>query len=201
MGTALETYAPDGRAMLEVASRDELRRWLADNHDRSSGIWLVNHRKGSGKPRLEYAEVVEELLCVGWVDSKPNTLDAERSLLWVSPRRPRSGWSRINKERVARLEAAGRMTPAGRAAVEAAKANGAWNALDAVEALEVPADLESALDASLAARRNFDAFPPSSKKIILTWIATARRPETRARRVEETVRLAAENRRANHYRQ
>ena len=117
--------------------------------------------------------------------------------MWMSPRKPSSGWSRSNKERVERLEREGLMTDAGRAAVEAAKRNGSWSLLDSVEALEEPDDLAAALNASPAARAHFDAFPPSARKLILTWIATAKREETRLKRIEETTRLAAENIRAN----
>jgi uncharacterized protein YdeI (YjbR/CyaY-like superfamily) len=150
-------------------------------------------------PRMEYGEAVEEALCFGWVDSKPNKLDDERSLLWFAPRKPGTGWSRPNKERVARLIEAGLMAPAGLAKVEAAQADGSWNALDAIEALELPADLDRALAADPAARRYWDAFPRSVKREILEWIAGAKTPSTRARRVDETARLAAENRRANQW--
>lgn len=195
------TTAPDGRPMIQPRTRGALRQWLAEHHASSGGVWLATFKKATGKPRIEYAEIVEEVLSFGWIDSKPNALDDERSLLWISPRKPRSGWSKINKERIARLERLGMMTDAGRAAVERAKANGAWTALDGVEALEIPADLGEALRRNASASRHFEAFPPSSKKIILTWIASAKRPETRERRIAETVELAARNIRANHYRQ
>jgi len=187
--------------MVHAETRDEWRAWLAENHGRPSGVWLATYKKATGKPRIDYEEAVEEALCFGWVDSKSNALDDERSLLWMSPRKPRSGWSRINKERIERLERDGLMTDAGRAVVEEAKRSGSWTSLDAVEALEVPDDLAGALARNAKARKHFEAFPPSSKKIILTWIASARRDETRQRRIAETVRLAERNIRANHYRQ
>ena len=187
--------------MIQPRSRAELRAWLEGNHAASAGVWLATYKKATGKPRLDYDEIVEEALSFGWVDSKPNSLDDERSLLWISPRKPRSGWSRINKQRIEKLEREGLMTEAGRAVVAVAKANGGWTALDGVEALEVPDDLSLALRDNPRAAQNFEAFPPSSKKIILTWIAGAKRPETRAKRVSETVALAAKNIRANHYRQ
>ena len=190
--------APDGRPMVHPKTRREWRAWLARNHAASSGVWLVTYKRETGKPRVEYDEAVEEALCFGWIDSRTNKLDEKRSLLWMSPRKARSGWSRTNKERVERLERQGLMTEAGRAAVATAKENGAWAALDAVEALELPEDLARALAANPKANANYEAFPPSAKKVILTWIASAKRPETRAKRVEETVRLAAENIRANH---
>ena len=190
--------APDNSVHPENAAR--WRAWLEENHGRTEGIWFVNYKKATGKPRLEYDEAVEEALCFGWVDSKSNALDEERSMLWFAPRRPGSGWSGSNKERVERLIAGGRMTPAGLAKIEAAKQDGSWTALDAIEALEIPADLAQALAGYDSAAANFDTFPPSAKKNILTWIATAKKPETRARRVEETARLAEDNVRANEWR-
>jgi uncharacterized protein YdeI (YjbR/CyaY-like superfamily) len=118
-------------------------------------------------------------------------------MLLLTPRKPRSNWSRSNKERVERLTAAGRMQPAGRAAVEVAKARGTWTALDAAQALVEPDDLRAALDADPAARRHWEAFPRSTRRAILEWIGNARRAETRAGRVAETARLSAQNVRAN----
>ena len=164
-------------------------------------MWLVTYRKTSGKKHLSYEESVEEALCFGWVDSKPGKLDDERSMLYFAPRKPRSGWSKPNKERVERLLAAGLMAAAGLAKVEAAKQDGSWTMLDAVENLEMPDDLARALKAFANARTHWDAFPRSVKRGILEWITQAKKPETRARRVEETARLAAENKRANQWRQ
>jgi uncharacterized protein YdeI (YjbR/CyaY-like superfamily) len=181
-------------------SRAEWRRWLEDNHTRPDGVWLITYKKETGQPRVEYDEAVEEALCFGWVDSKPNTLDEQRSLLWFAPRKARTGWSRPNKERVERMLAAGLMAPAGLAKIEAAKADGSWSKLDAVEALEVPPDLAEALAAYPSATANFDAFPRSAKRGILEWILNAKKPETRAQRVAETARLAEDNVRANQWR-
>jgi uncharacterized protein YdeI (YjbR/CyaY-like superfamily) len=181
-------------------TRQEWRAWLEENHARPAGVWLISDKKAAGRPRLEYEAAVEEALCFGWIDGKSNKLDEERSMQWFAPRKPGSGWSRPNKERVARLLAAGQMAPAGLAKVEAARADGSWFALDAVEALEIPPDLAAGLSAHPPARAYFDAFPRSVKRSILEWIASARRPETRARRIAETARLAAENLRANQWR-
>lgn len=181
-------------------TRAEWRAWLEQNHTQAEGVWLVTFKKATGKPRVEYGEAVEEALCFGWIDSKANALDEERAMLWMSPRKPRTGWSRLNKERIERLIADGRMTPAGLVKIEAAQQDGSWNALDAVEALELPPDLEKALAEYGAARQNFEAFPPSVKKGILGWISSAKRPETRSKRIEETAGLAAENIRANQWR-
>jgi len=182
-------------------TRAEWRQWLADNHSRAEGVWLISYKKATGKPRFEYSEAVEEALCFGWIDSKPNKLDDERSMLWFAPRKNGAGWSKPNKERVEKMLTAGLMAPAGLAKVEAAKKDGSWAALDAVEALEIPPDLAKALKASKAAQTNFEAFPRSVKRGILEWILNAKRPETRAKRVEETARLAEKNIRANQWRQ
>ncbi|GAB4578362.1 MAG: YdeI/OmpD-associated family protein [Anaerolineales bacterium] len=181
-------------------TRAEWRAWLAQNHTRNEGIWLITYKKVSGKPAPSYEESVEEALCFGWVDSKGNKLDDERTMLWFAPRKKGSGWSKPNKIRVERLIQAGLMTPAGLAKIEAAKQDGSWTALDAVEALEIPPDLETALLANPPAQEYFNAFPRSVKRAILEWIANAKRPKTRAARLEETARLAAQNIRANQWR-
>jgi uncharacterized protein YdeI (YjbR/CyaY-like superfamily) len=181
-------------------TRADWRRWLARHHERAEGVWLVSFKKATGKPRVEYDDAVQEALCFGWVDSRPRKLDDERTMLYFSPRKAGSGWAGSNKARVARLMAAGRMAPAGLAKVEAAQRDGSWSALDGVEALEVPADLRHALAARPRAAGYFDAFPPGVRRGILQWIASARKPATRAGRIEETVRLAARNIRANQWR-
>ncbi|UOQ72857.1 YdeI/OmpD-associated family protein [Hymenobacter cellulosilyticus] len=188
---------PDSYAQLHPATRAEWRQWLTDNHTSSPGVWLVYYKKESGQPRLSYAASVEEALCFGWIDSHPRRLDADRSALLFTPRKPRSGWSKVNKERLVELEQAGLLQPAGLAAIARAKENGSWESLDAAEAGTVPADLAAALAAEPTAEQHFRAFSPSSRKMILTWVLAAKRPETRARRIAETVRLAALNKRAN----
>ncbi|HLM68264.1 MAG TPA: YdeI/OmpD-associated family protein [Longimicrobium sp.] len=182
------------------ATRDDWRAWLQQNHARTEGIWFVSYKKAAGKPRVTYEDAVEEALCFGWIDSKGGTVDDERTMLWMAPRKPRTGWSRPNKERIERLVAEGRMAPAGLAKIEAAKKDGSWTLLDASEALEMPPELEDALAAYPDAARNFAAFPPSARKAILQWISLARKPETRAARIAETARLANENVRANQWR-
>ena len=183
---------------VEVTSRAEWREWLAANHADSPGIWLVTYKKAAGPERyVAYEEIVLEALAFGWIDGQARAVDAERSSQLLTPRKPRSGWSRPNKRRVEQLEAEGLMTDAGRRAIEVAKENGSWSALDDVENLIEPDELRAALDASPDARRHWEAFPPSAKKAILAWISTAKRPETRERRISEAVRLAAKNIRAN----
>lgn len=182
-------------------TRAEWRQWLEQNHKRKAGVWLVRYKKATGKPLVTYDEAVEEALCFGWIDSKPNKLDAERTMLWFAPRQPGSRWSQANKERVDRLLVARLMTPAGMAKVAAAQKDGSWPALDPIAALEIPPDLAQALADADPARQYFDAFPRSVKRGILEWIASAQKPETRARRIAETARLAAQNQRANQWHQ
>jgi uncharacterized protein YdeI (YjbR/CyaY-like superfamily) len=175
------------RAEVAVSSRAQWRDWLAANARTSDGCWAVTWRSGSGRPVVPYDALVEEALRVGWIDSKGRRVDAERTALLVTPRKRGSGWSRLNKERVARLEAAGLMRPSGQAVVDAARADGSWTALDAVEALEVPSDLAAALDAAPGARPAYDALTPSAKKAVLASVLLAKRPETRARRITAAV--------------
>ena len=170
------------------------------NHRRTNGVWLVSYKKASGKPRFEYNEAVEEALCFGWVDSKPNKLDEERSLLWFAPRKPGTGWSRPNKERIERLTQAGLMEIAGLRKVEQAKRDGSWTKLDAVEDLQIPTDLHDALAALPPAMEHFAAFPKSVKRGILEWITNAKTSSTRIKRIDETAVLARQNKRANQWR-
>jgi uncharacterized protein YdeI (YjbR/CyaY-like superfamily) len=180
-------------------TRAEWREWLSENHTRATGVWLVSYKKGTGKSRFDYNDSVEEALCFGWVDSKPNKLDEERTMLWFAPRKGKTGWSKPNKERVDRLVNSGLMQPAGMAKVDQAKADGSWSLLDAVEQLQVPQDLLEALAARPPAEQNFLNFPKSARRGILEWVLQARRPETRAARVQETARLAQLNQRANQW--
>ncbi len=243
----------ENTARFQPAALDEWRAWLAEHHqDRPEGVWLVLWRAGSGGPRIPYDELVEQALCFGWIDSTGRALDAGRTMVWFTPRkagsgwsrlnkqrierlaaagamapaglalveaakadgswtlldagrtmvwftprRARSGWSRLNKQRIDRLTAAGEMAPAGLALVEAAKADGSWTLLDAVEDLTVPPDLEAAFAATPPAGANWDAFPRSAKRAMLLWIVQARRPATRAARVAEVAGRAAVGERAN----
>jgi uncharacterized protein YdeI (YjbR/CyaY-like superfamily) len=186
----------DDFAQAHPLSRAAWREWLAANHASSPGVWFTYYKKASGQPRVSYAEAVEEALCFGWIDSLPRKLDADRSALLFTPRKPRSGWSKLNKTRLVQLEQAGLLMPAGLAAIARAQANGAWESLDAAEAGTVPAELATALAAHPAADAHFKAFSPSARKMILTWFMAARRPATRAARLAEIVRLAALGKRA-----
>lgn len=187
-------------ARVEVASRAELRDWLSKNHKQPDSIWLVTYKKPDRR-HVAYDDIVEEALCHGWVDSLPRTLDAKRAMLRLSPRKPRSAWSKLNKQRVERLITAGLMQAAGLDVVEAAKASGTWDRLNDIEELHVPDDLVAALSTNKLASGYFELFPRSVKRAILEWILNAKKPETRAARISETVGKAAKNMRANQWRQ
>jgi uncharacterized protein YdeI (YjbR/CyaY-like superfamily) len=191
-----DAAVPDPADRVQPDSVQGWRAWLAEHHTRPTGVWLVTWRAGSGGPRITYEESVEQALCFGWVDSQAKGLDAERTMLWFAPRRARSGWARTNKQRIERLTAAGLMAPAGRAVIDAAKADGSWTLLDDVEDLVVPADLAAAFAAHPGARENWDAFPRSPRRAMLVWLVEAKKPQTRAKRVAEIAERAAQGRRA-----
>ena len=172
------------------------RAWLEANHALTRGAWLIMWRQRPDRDSLGYEAAVEEALCFGWVDSTRHRLDDERNKLYFAQRKPGSAWAATNKARVERLIHDGRMAPAGLAAIELAKANGSWQTLDSTERLEVPADLAVALGARPPAAAHFAAFPPSARKLLLGWVAMARRPETRASRIAEIADAAARNERA-----
>jgi len=169
--------------------------WLEANHASARGVWLVTWRRRTGRPTLSYEDAIEEALCFGWVDSTSGHLDDDRGKLYFAPRKPRSVWAASNKARAEKLIREGRMAPAGLAAIERARANGSWSLLESSDRLEVPDDLAAALEAHPPADASFAAFPPSARKMMLGWLATARRPETRARRIERIAEAAARNER------
>lgn len=168
-------------------SRAQWRAWLEAHHASERGVWLCSWRKATGRPACPYPEVVEEALCFGWIDSTVNVLDDERGLQLVTPRKAKSTWTRLNRQRVADMEAAGLMRDAGRRAVEVAQANGWWTILDPVEDLEEPDDLAAALDADPAARVAWERTSPSMRKQFLFQIVSAAGADTRARRIAKIV--------------
>jgi uncharacterized protein YdeI (YjbR/CyaY-like superfamily) len=182
---------------IEVRSRAEWRAWLVRYADQNTqSIWLVTFKKGKG-PTVSYDDIVEEAICFGWIDSRVAKLDEDRSMLLLSPRRLNSSWSLVNKQRVEKLAALGLIAPRGLALIEAAKANGAWDRLNDVDALIEPQDLTLALVETVYAAQNWRLMPASSRRGILEWIAAAKRPETRADRVKRTAVLAGQGKKAN----
>jgi uncharacterized protein YdeI (YjbR/CyaY-like superfamily) len=183
---------------IEFQSRQQIRDWLEANHATATAFWLVSFKKNVTDRYVPYGDIVEELLCYGWIDSRTNRVDDERTMLLVGPRKPGSTWSAANKRRVARLTKEGLMTPAGQKKIDAAKRDGSWSYLDDIENLVVPDDLADALQSNKSAQRHYESFNDSAKKVILLWIKGAKHEATRARRVSETVRLAAKGLKAGH---
>jgi uncharacterized protein YdeI (YjbR/CyaY-like superfamily) len=182
-------------------SQEAWRTWLEINHSSEKSIWLIIYKQNSGTPSVYYNEAVDEAICFGWIDSKINKRDENSFYQYFAKRNPKSNWSKVNKEKVERLTALGKIAPAGQAMIDLAKQNGTWTALDAVENLELPIELKTLFDNNPTAFANWEKFPRSSKRGILEWIFNAKKPETRLQRIEETVTLAASNIKANHYRQ
>lgn len=176
---------------VEVANRQQWRDWLIAHHQQRMSVWLITYKKHIGAQYLSYNAIVEEALCFGWIDSLPRKLDENRTMLLLSPRKPKSVWSKLNKTRVEWLIEQGLMMPAGLEKIERAKADGSWAFLDDVEI--IPDDLAAALACNTEATKYFSAFSPSAKKGILQWIKMAKRDETRRQRIEKTVTLAAQN--------
>jgi len=183
--------APDGRLRLHPESAADLRAWLAAHGETHDGAWIVTWKAAAARAELTYDELVRACLCFGWVDGQAGKVDEHRMMRWCSPRKPGSGWAATNKARVAELEEAGLMEPAGRAVIERAQADGSWTLLDSVEALIVPEDLAAALDARAGAREHWDAFPPSAQKFALAQVALAKREATRAARIAKIADAAA----------
>ena len=182
---------------VEVKTRKELRNWLLENYARTTGVWLVTYKKSSSY-YLAYQDIVRECLCFGWIDSLPRKLDEARTMNYISPRKQGSSWSKVNKDYIAELQAAGLIHRAGLEKIEQAKQDSSWSFLDDVEALILPGDLKLAFDNNIVARSHWKKFPSSVKRGILEWIKNAKKPTTRAKRIADTVSKAAQNIRANY---
>lgn len=190
--------AAEDAPILTVRSRADLRAWLEEHNGDRGPVWLASYKKHH-PDYLAYEPQVEELLCWGWIDSVTRALDADRSMILIAPRNPKSAWSAINKAHVARAVASGAMTPVGLAKVHAAQANGMWTFLDDVDALEVPPDLAAALQAE-GQRATWDAWPRSVRRGTLEWIKTAKTDKTRAARIGDVTTSAAQGLRPSPFR-
>ena len=179
--------AKHDREILMPETRAAWRRWLTRNHATSSGVWPVYYKKHAAAKRLTYEAALLEALCFGWIDSRIRALDQDRCRQIFSPRNAKSVWSMPNKARIVQLIAQGLMRPAGQAKIDAAKADGSWYQLDAAESLEMPADLTRKLRRNASARRNFLALSAWARKRLLWWIHSAKRPETRQRRIGQLL--------------
>ncbi len=177
-----------------LANRDEWRTWLVENHQAAKELWLIFYKKHTGRSGLTYTEALEEALCFGWIDGILKRIDHEKHTIRFSPRRANSIWSEHNKKRVRKLIREGRMTDAGLAKVQEAKANGQWDkAAQREDITIVPAELTKALAGNEQARLNFEALAPSYRRQFIYWVAVAKRDETRRKRIEETIDLLVRN--------
>lgn len=190
MDSAAHFYAKDRQAWLE---------WLEAHHQTAKSVWVVFTKGKAAK--LSYEDIVEVALCYGWVDSRPGKVDDTKTKLYLSQRNPRSAWSKSNKLRIKKLTAQKMMRPAGLQAVKIAKQNGAWDALNLSDNLTMPTEMAALLDRNPVAKSHYQNFSASSKRIILEWIYSAKREETKRRRIQETVALAQQGLKAHHQRQ
>ncbi len=185
-----------GYPIYDAETREQWRAWLDANHQNEPGVWLCSWRSLTEKPRCPYPEAVEEAICFGWIDSTVNVLDDDRDLQLFTPRKTRSSWTRLNRQRYADMEVASLMTDAGRRAADVARANGWWTIYDPVEDLIEPDALSFALDKNDKARVAWDGFPPSARKMMLWWVISAAREDTQANRIATIVAKSAKGERA-----
>lgn len=195
----METYK--NIKAVSAKSREEWRKWLEKNHQSEKSVWLIVFHKTSRTKSVYHEEAIEEAICFGWIDSIANKRDGDSKYQLFSQRKPKSNWSKLNRERAEKMIAKKLVTPAGQAMIDLAKKTGTWEALVDVQNSVIPDDLQKQFSKNRTAFKNFEAFPPSSKRIILEWILNAKKPETRLQRITQTVTLAAKNIKANHYRQ
>jgi uncharacterized protein YdeI (YjbR/CyaY-like superfamily) len=181
---------------MQFAAREDWRGWLAQHHSTEKELWLIIYKRHVAKTGLSYQEALEEALCFGWIDGTLKRIDDEKHMIRFSPRRSTSIWSKANRGRAEKLIAQGRMTGAGLAMIEQAKKNGEWyRELSDDEGPIIPSDLIEALKRNKKAQKNFENFPPSLQQQFAYWITSAKRPETRTKRIQETVARAQRNER------
>ncbi|WP_114821475.1 YdeI/OmpD-associated family protein [Chryseobacterium sp. KLBC 52] len=188
----IETYCPQSQA--------DWRQWLKKNHQSRQSVWLVYHTKKSNIPSLSWSEAVDEALCFGWIDSTTKKINNISFMQFFTKRKPKSNWSKINKEKVQKLIDSKRMTQQGFESIEIAKQNGYWTILDEIEEVIVPNDLELAFEKHNGSKDYFLSLSKSTRKIILSWIILVRKQETRQKRIEEVVESAALNLKPKHLR-
>lgn len=179
----IETYCPK--------SRTDWRKWLEENHQSKQSVWLVYFRVSTKITSLRWSEAVDEALCFGWIDSTKKTIDEERYMQYFSKRKPNSIWSKINKDKVDYLILNNLMQEAGYKAIEIAKRNGSWSILDEVEALVIPEDLKKEFDKREGSLEYYESLSKSAKKILLGWVALAKRAQTRQKRIIEVAENAS----------
>ncbi|NQX96808.1 MAG: YdeI/OmpD-associated family protein [Flavobacteriales bacterium] len=181
----IEDYCPSGK--------QDWRKWLELNHNKKEAIWLIFHKKKSPNYNLSWSDSVDEALCFGWIDSTKKTIDTEKYIQYFSRRKAKSNWSKINKDKVKTLIEQGLMKEEGYKSIKIAKKNGSWTFLDEVEALIIPEDLKGEFANYKGSMEYFDSLSKSVKKILLYWIVSAKRKETRQNRILEIVENASKN--------
>lgn len=181
----LNTFCP--------SNREEWRNWLAAHHLSTPSVWLILYKKKSNIPSITWSEAVDEALCFGWIDSTKKTIDEHSYMQYFGQRKPKSTWSKVNKEKIKKLEEKGLITAAGREIIEIAKKNGSWNILDEVESLQMPDDLQKELDLYPNANSHYSNFSKSTKKSLMYWITSAKRAATREKRIKEVAELTNQN--------
>ena len=177
---------------VQIKSSAELRSWLDQNHKKEESVWLVTFKKHIEGSYVSVQEVLDELLCFGWIDGIRRKLDEDRTMQLISPRKAQH-WSKTYKDRFSKLEREGRMADAGIDAVKRSKRLGLWNFLDDVDALVKSEDLLKAFQSYPGSKKNFEAFGASSQRFMLRWLKLAKTPETRTTRIRQLASLAAEN--------
>lgn len=180
------------KSTIYLNTKEEWRLWLENNHQIAQSIWVICNTKKSNLPVISWTELVDEALCFGWIDSTRRPIDAYSFMQLFSQRKPKSTWSKINKEKVQKLIDRNLMMPAGHEVIKIAKENGSWSILDSVEELIIPEDLGEAFQNYAGSEDYFLGLSKSVKKMMLQWIVLARRPETRKKRIDEIVARAAE---------
>ena len=186
----IKTYCP--------GSQSEWREWLEKNHQSEQSVWVIYYTKKSNIPSINWSEAVDEALCFGWIDSTRKTIDAVSFMQFFSKRKPKSNWSKINKEKVQQLIDSNRMAKAGIESIETAKQNGYWTILEEVEELIIPHDLEIAFEKHTGSKDYFMSLSKSTRKILLSWIVLARRQDTRQKRIDEVAENAARHLKPKH---
>ena len=178
----IETFYPETVA--------QWRQWLQENHQRHKGIWIIQYNKKSGQPTVSWTDAVDEALCFGWIDSLKKKRDKDSSIQYFGKRKANSTWSKINKQKIEKLIEENKMTPAGFDTIKTAKENGSWEILDSVEELTIPDDLTQALSGKDNAKEFFHGLSRSIKKMMLYWVISAKKPETRQKRILEIAEAA-----------
>ena len=181
--TSIESFTP--------GSRQQWRKWLQKNHNKTQSVWLILHRKESGIPTLDWSDAVDEALCFGWIDSIRKSVDEEKFMQRFSVRKPNSTWSKINKQKIKRLIKEGLMTEAGMQVIKVAKQNGSWSVLDDVEEHIIPKDLEAAFKKKAGSKSHFLSLSKSKRRAMLLSLALTKRPETRAMRISKIAEHCA----------